>query len=94
MYFDNLTGVSLVIAITLFIVLVLMYLHKTNTDKKIHRLAKQFHLIHHNEKAKQLCRLLHEKYPELCAGIDYTLKENGDVVSVDEWKSHHPHPGR
>jgi len=93
MYFDNLTGVTIIIVITLVLVTIMLTMHRASTDKKIHKLANQFSLIQHNENASTMCKHIHEKHPELCAGIDYTLKMKGDNVVIDEWNSHHPRPG-
>jgi len=94
MILDNLTVAAIVIAIMVIIGAIALTRHTANTDKKIHRMAKQFSLIQHNNVACAFCKHIYSKYPELCAGVDFTLKENGDDVEIDEWHSHHPRPTR
>ena len=55
-------------------------------------MTQQFTLVMHNEKAVAYCKSIHDKYPGLCAGIDFTLKEDGDNVAIEEWNSEHPRP--
>lgn len=94
MILDSLTVSALVVAIMVIIGAIALTRHSANTDKKIYRMAKQFSLIQHNDKARAYCRHIYSKHPELSAGIDYTLKENGDDVEIDEWHSPHPRPER
>ena len=94
MILDNLTVSALVIAIMVVIMAIVLTRHTANTDKKIHRMARQLSLIQHNEKAFAYCKHIYSKYPELCVGIDFTLKSNGDDVEIDEWHSSHPRPDR
>lgn len=89
---DNLTISAIVVAIILFLAVILTNKQKVYTDKKIKKMAKQFTLIQYNDKAKSYCRRIHEKYPDLCAGIDYTLKEKGGNVVIDKWNSDQPRP--
>jgi len=55
-------------------------------------MTQQFTLVMHNGKAVEYCRNIHDKYPNLCAGIDFTLKEKGDDVEIEEWNSDQPRP--
>lgn len=91
---DNLTISAILIVIILIIVVIILTKHNEHTDKKLHKMSKQFSLMQYNEKAKAYCKRINEKYPELCAGIDFTLKENGDDVEIDEWNSTQPRPGK
>jgi hypothetical protein len=91
---DNLTTSAIAIAITLIIVVILLTKHKADTDKKLYRMARQFSLMQYNEKAKAYCKKIHEKYPDLCAGTDFFLKEKGDDVVIEEWNSDHPRPDK
>ena len=92
MNFDNLTASALVIVIILIIVAFMLTTHKTHTDRKIRKVVKQMALTQHNASAMQLCKDICKNHPELCAGIDFTIKENGDNVEVDEWHSDQPRP--
>jgi len=89
---DNLMISAILIVILLIIVVALLSREKANTDKKISRMAKQFSLMQFNDKAKEYCRQIHEKYPELCAGSDYFLEQRGDDIVIEEWNSDHPKP--
>jgi signal transduction histidine kinase len=91
---DNLTASAIAIVIILIIVVILLTKQRIDTDKKINRMAKQFSLMQYNEKAKAYCKRIHDKYPDLCAGTDYFLKEKGDDVVIEEWNSDQPRPDR
>jgi glutathione synthase/RimK-type ligase-like ATP-grasp enzyme len=49
-------------------------------------------MMQSSEDAQEICKKIRKKYPELCAGIDFTLKENEQGVSIDEWNSDKPKP--
>jgi len=89
---DNLTISAVVIAIILIITVFMLMKQKAGAEKKIARMTQQFTLVMHNGKAVEYCRNIHDKYPNLCAGIDFTLKENGDDVEIEEWNSDQPRP--
>lgn len=89
---DNLTASAILIAIILIIVVFMLMKQKTVADKKISRMTQQFTMVMHNEKAIAYCKRIHDKYPELCAGIDFTLKEKGDEVEIEEWNSNQSRP--
>lgn len=92
MIFDVLTVSAIVIAVILIVFSVMLTRHKAHTDKKIHNMARQFHLIQRNDKAKAYLKSICEKHPELCAGIDFTIVEKDDHIEIDEWHSKHPRP--
>ncbi len=94
MILDNLTFAALLITFILIIVAVALTIHKTRTDKKLYTMAMQFTLIQHNDQAHSYCKHIYSKHPELCLGIDYTLKEDGDCVEIDKWDSYHSRPNR
>lgn len=89
---DNLTASAIVIAIILIFVVFMLMKQKANADKKVSRMTQQFTLVMHNDKAVAYCKRIHDKYPNLCAGIDFTLKENGDEVEIEEWNSDRSRP--
>ena len=89
---DNLTASAIVIAIIMIIIVFMLMRQKANAYKKIDRMTQQFTLVMHNEKAVAYCKRIHDKYPNLCAGIDFTLKESGDEVEIEEWNSDHSQP--
>ena len=92
MIIDNLTASALVIAIILIIVAISLTIQKRNANKKINTVTKQMSLIVNNNRMYSICKRIYSKYPELCAGIDFTLKENGDDIEIDKWNSNHPRP--
>jgi len=89
---DNLTVSAIVIVIILIFIVILLARQKADTAKMMHKMVKQFSLILHNEKANAYCKRIHEKYPDLCAGIDFSLKVKGDKVEIEEWNSDKPRP--
>lgn len=89
---DNLTVSAIVVAIITILVVILTRKQTINTDKKMKRIAKQFTLIQYNDKARAYCMRIRDKYPDLCAGIDYTLKEKGGDVVIDKWNTEKPRP--
>lgn len=89
---DNLTASAIVIAIIMIIIVFMLMKQKANAYKKIDKMTQQFTLVMHNEKAVAYCKRIHDKYPNLCAGIDFTLKESGDEVEIEEWNSDHSQP--
>lgn len=91
---DNLTASAVVIALILIIVVFILTKQKANADKKIHRMAEQVSLILLNDKANAFCKRIKDKYPNLCAGIDFTLEEKGGEVEIKQWNSDQPRPDK
>jgi len=89
---DNLTISAVVIAIILIIIVFMLMKQKAGAEKKVARMTQQFTFVMHNEKAIEHCRRIHDKYPDLCAGIDFSLRQKGDDVEIDEWNSDQPRP--
>ena len=92
MSYDALT-ISAVTIIAVFIIVIIMVgKSKAATEMRLRILARNLVMMQSNEEAMEICRKIHEKYPELCAGIDFTLKEEGNGIEVDEWNSDKPRP--
>ena len=89
---DNLTISAVVTAIILIIIVFMLMKQKAGAEKKIARMTQQFTFVMHNEKAIAHCKRIHDKYPNLCAGIDFSLRKKGDDVEIDEWNSDQPRP--
>ncbi len=89
---DNLTISAVVIAIILIIIVFILMKQKASANKTISRMTQQFTLVMHNKKAVAYCKSIHDRYPNLCAGIDFTLKQKGDDVEIEEWNSDQPRP--
>jgi hypothetical protein len=94
MSYDALTISAIVIAVTLIVVIVLIGRSNANNDRKMRRLARHLMLLEGNEEAMKLCKEIHRKHPDLCVGLDFTLRENGESVEIDEWNSTEPPPRR
>jgi len=89
---DNLTASAILIVIVLIIVVFVLLKQKAGAEKTIHKMSQQFTLVLHNKKAVERCKRIHDKYPELCAGIDFSLRENGDEGEIEQWNSDKPKP--
>lgn len=92
MSYDALT-ISVIITVAVFIIVIIMISNsKTATDIKMRTLARSLVTMQENKEAMEICRKIHEKYPELCAGIDFTLKDESNGIEIDEWNSENPRP--
>ena len=92
MSYDALT-ISVIITVAVFIIVIIMIGNsKTANDIKMHTLARSLVTMQSNKEAMEICRKIHEKYPELCAGIDFTLKDESNGIEIDEWNSDNPRP--
>ena len=89
---DNLTWTFIVIAIILAIVSLMLAVNNRRTEKKLRSMAHHLSLLQRSEAARALCERIRAIDIKLCAGLDYTMKENGDDVEIDEWYNHHPRP--
>lgn len=93
MSYDALTMTAIVTVAVLIVVIILIGRSNTNNDRKMRILAKHLTMMEGNQEAMKLCKEIHEEYPDLCVGLDYTLRESGDSVEIDEWNSKKPKPG-
>ena len=92
MSYDALT-ISVVIIVAVFIIVIIMISNnRTATDIKMRALASHLVTMQSNKEAMEICREIHEKYPELCVGIDFTLKDESNRIKIDEWNSDKPRP--
>ena len=92
MSYDALTISAITIIAVFIIVTIMVGKSKTATEIRMRILARNLHMMQSNEEAMEICRKIHEKYPELCAGIDFTLKNEGNRIEIDEWNSNKPRP--
>ena len=92
MSYDALTLSAVTIIAVIIIVVIVVGRSKAATEIKMRILARNLLLMQSSEEAMDICRKVHEKYPELCAGIDFTLKDEGNGIEIDEWNSAKPHP--
>jgi hypothetical protein len=84
---------AITIVVTLVIVVVLLGRSRSMTELKVRRLAQHLAMIEANEEARALCREIREKYPEMCPGLDYTMREDSGGTCIEEWHSDKPKPG-
>jgi hypothetical protein len=92
MSYDAFTISAITIIIVFIIVIILLNRGKAATELRMRNLARNLLMLHSNEDAVEICKKLHKKYPELCAGIDFTLKDDGNGVVIDEGNSDKPRP--
>lgn len=93
MSYDALTIAAIVTVAVLVVVIVLIGRSNAENDRKMRLLARHLMMLEGNEEAVHLCREIHQKYPDLCVGLDYTLRKQGDSVEIDDWNSDKPRPG-
>jgi hypothetical protein len=92
MSYDALTISAIIIATALIAVIILIGRSNANNDRKMRILARQLMMMEGNQEAMKLCKEIHEKNPDLCVGLDFTLRENGEHIEIDEWNSSKPRP--
>ena len=93
MSYDALTIAAIVIVAVLIVTIIVIGRSNANNERKIRLLARHLTMLEGNQEAINLCKEIHEKYPDLCVGLDYTLREKGAHVEIDEWNSNKPRPG-
>jgi hypothetical protein len=92
MSYDALTIAAIVIVVTLIVVMILIGRSNANNDRKMRILARNLMMMEGNEEAMKLCQDIHKEHPDLCVGLDFTLREKGESVEIDEWNSSKPKP--
>ena len=92
MSYDALTISAATIIAVVIIVIIMVGKSKAATEIKMRILARNLFMMQSNEEAMEICRKIHEKHPELCAGIDFTLLDKGKGIEIDDWNSDKPRP--
>lgn len=92
MSFDNLTISAAIIAVIFSVIALRLATRNRVNEDRMRTMARQMMILQSNEKARELCKKIHAISGDLCAGLDFTFKENGDEVEIDEWYSKHPRP--
>lgn len=92
MIYDTFTIAAIVIVVVLIVVVTLIGRNNANNERKMRILARHLMMMEGNEEAMKLCQDIHKEYPDLCVGLDFTLRENGESVEIDEWNSSKPRP--
>ena len=92
MSYDALTITAIVIVVVLILVIVLIGRSNANNERKMRLLARHLMMLEGNDEARKLCKEIHDEYPDLCVGLDFTLRQNGANVEIDEWNSDKPKP--
>lgn len=92
MSYDALTIAAIAIVAVLIVVIILIGRSNADNERKMRILARHLMMMEGNEEAMKLCQDIHKEYPDLCVGLDFTLRENGESVEIDEWNSSKPRP--
>ncbi|HHC72096.1 MAG TPA: hypothetical protein ENK54_04295 [Thiotrichales bacterium] len=94
MTFDLLSVSALVISVVvLFVVFAAMRRQEEETEHKLRCLAAHSLLMSGNGKMRRIAIGIHEIYPELCPGVDYTLEATPEgEVRIKEWLVKAPQP--
>jgi hypothetical protein len=85
-------AVWLLIIVCIWIVYLWRNSRRLNED--IRMIARQHHLIRHDDKVRTLCRAIHLINPNVSAGPDYVVRHDdpaGEPV-IAEWRSFDPQP--
>mgnify|MGYP001813380881 CR=1 FL=1 len=92
MSYDALTIAAIVTVVVLIVVIILIGRSNTDNERKMRLLARHLTMMEGNREAMDLCKEIHKEHPDLCVGLDFTLRENGDSVEIDEWNTNKPKP--
>ena len=92
MSYDALTIAAISIVVVLIVVIILIGRSNANNDRKMRILASHLMMMEGNEEAMKLCQDIHKEHPDLCVGLDFTFREHGESVEIDEWNSSKPRP--
>ena len=92
MSYDALTIAAIAIVVVLIVVIILIGRSNADNERKMRILARHLMMMEGNEEAMKLCQDIHKEHPDLCVGLDFTLRENGKSVEIDEWNSSKPRP--
>ncbi len=65
-----------------------------NTRKQVEQIAQQHTLIHSDNRARDICRAIHQLHPLLHAGVDFVIKRDGpgQTPYIAEWNASDPQP--
>ena len=93
MSFDlaTLSAIIVVLVILGFLIFTIRDAERRN-ELKMRQIMHQTVLMGRNEAAWELCRRVHEQYPDVCPGLDFTFKEDDRGVALDAWKLPVPRP--
>jgi signal transduction histidine kinase len=87
MSYDNLTVAAIAVVVVIIVVVILLARSQSSTELKMRKLVRNLAMMQSSEEAKEICREIRSKYPDMCVGLDFTLKEESGNVSIDEWNS-------
>ena len=89
--FATLSAIVVSLVIIAFLIFTIRDTERRN-ELKMRRIMRQSVLMGRNEAAWELCRRVHEQYPDACPGLDFTFKVDEQGVYVDEWRLPYPKP--
>ncbi len=93
MTFDaaTLSGIVVILIVLAFLVGTVRGVER-RSEQKIREVARQTTLISRSELARELCRVVHKRYPEACPGLDFTIREDENGVHISAWYLKSPKP--
>lgn len=89
--FATLSAIVVILAVVAFLIFTIRSSERRN-EIKMRQIMRQSVLMGRNEAAWELCRRVHDQYPEACPGLDFTFKEDDRGVFVDAWNLPYPRP--
>ena len=65
-----------------------------HTRKQVQQIAEQHTLIHSDNRARSICRAVHQLHPLMHAGVDFVIKRDGpgQAPYIAEWNALEPKP--
>lgn len=92
MSYDNLTVTAIAVVAVIIVVVILLARSQSTTELRMRKLVRNLAMMQSSEEAREICQEVRSKYPDMCVGLDFTLKEESGNVSIDEWNSDKPKP--
>ena len=92
MSYDNLTVTAIAVVAVIIVVVILLARSQSTTELRMRKLVRNLSMMQSSEEAREICKEVRSQYPDMCVGLDFTLKEESGNVSIDEWNSDKPKP--
>ncbi|KRT55547.1 hypothetical protein [endosymbiont of Ridgeia piscesae] len=93
MSFDFATLSALLVFVVILVFLV-MEIRSTRREVKeqLRQVSQHNALFQRNQQAWELCQAIHEQYPDVCPGLDYTMRVDEQGAHLDQWLADSPRP--
>lgn len=87
-------NVLLLILLGVFFWVFVIWQNTRKMHRQIHEVAHQQSVIRHDDRARELCRAIHYLQPDVHAGVDYLIKDDGpgNKPYIAEWHAITPQP--